>query len=241
MNLVIDFGNTRIKAAVFENNRLSGHFVFNTAEELLGADVLNLPIRHCLIGSVTRQHEVVYEALAQKMQIRIFTNDCLLPLKNLYTSALTLGSDRLSASVGAHFYFPDKNVLTIDAGTCIKYNFVTAANDYLGGAISPGIPMRLHAMHAQTSALPSIEIDKTYQELIGTSTRGSLLSGALVGAVCEVDGMIQRYQALYPDLQVVITGGDSDYLCSQLKSRFFADQFLILQGLHTILLHNIEK
>lgn len=241
MNLVIDFGNTCIKTAVFVDNKIASHFVFATVEQLLAADLLKLPIKHCIIASVTQDHELIYESLSQKINTLLFTKTTRQPLKNLYTSAITLGSDRLAAAVGAYCYFPNRNVLTIDAGTCIKYNFVNVANEYLGGAISPGIPMRLKAMHEHTSALPNIETDKSYRQLIGTSTRESLLSGALMGAVCEVEGMIHLYEALYSDLQVVITGGDSDYLGGQLKSRFFADQFLILQGLHIILLHNIEK
>jgi type III pantothenate kinase len=241
MNLVVDFGNTCVKAALFDKNQLSEHFVFANAEALLKAGLHEKPLQYCMIGSVTQEHELVYETFTKYVETHLFTRISRQPLRNLYTSAITLGSDRLAAAVGAYTYFPNQNVLTIDAGTCIKYNFVSTKNEYIGGAISPGISMRLKSMHAFTSALPAIEVDKGYRQLIGTSTRESLLSGALTAAVCEVEGMISRYKAVYPDLQVVMTGGDSDYLCSQLKSRFFADQFLILHGLHTILLYNIEK
>jgi type III pantothenate kinase len=239
MNLVVDFGNTCIKAALFEDKVLVEHFVFEDATALLAAGFEQRGIKYCITASVTQEHELVLESFSRHFETLLFIQSTRQPLRNLYSSAATLGSDRLAAAIGSYSLFPDKNVLTIDAGTCLKYNFVNDKNEFIGGAISPGIPMRLKALHAYTSALPAVEADKNYRQLVGTSTQESLLSGALM--VAEVEGTIRRYEALYPDLQVVVTGGDSDYLCSQLKNRFFADQFLILQGLHTILLYNIEK
>lgn len=241
MNLALDFGNTRIKAGFFEENNLVETRIFNSEEELLGA-IPSLPeVKNCILGSVTGQHPQVQQLLATHTRVMVFEVNTPIPLKNLYKSALTLGSDRIAASVGAYHFYPRQPVLTIDAGTCIKYNFVNKANEYLGGAISPGIPMRLKAMHHYTHALPLVETDKNYHKLTGQTSVESLLSGALIGAVAEVDGMIQRYLDLYPDLQVVLTGGDSDYLCKQLKNRFFADQHLLLYGLNTILNYNVEK
>lgn len=101
--------------------------------------------------------------------------------------------------------------------------------------------MRLKAMHDYTHALPDIKADENYQKLIGEDTRESLLSGAIVGAAAEVDNIISQYINLYPALQIVITGGDSVYLCKQLKNRFFANQNILLHGLNTILNFNVEK
>ncbi len=132
-------------------------------------------------------------------------------------------------------------MLTIDVGTCIKYNFVNQNNEFLGGAISPGIPMRLKAMHTFTAGLPQIETDENYSQLIGDSTQSSLLTGAQLGAACEVEQMVQRYREQFPDLQVVLTGGDSYYLSKQLKNPFFANQNHLLIGLNAVLRFNFEK
>jgi type III pantothenate kinase len=118
---------------------------------------------------------------------------------------------------------------------------VNKQNEYLGGAISPGLPMRLKAMNHYTSRLPLIEPDMNYEKLTGSSTRESILSGALLGAACEVDDMITRYREKYENLQAVITGGDAAYLCKQLKNRFFAHPTLLLEGLNAILNFNIER
>ena len=131
--------------------------------------------------------------------------------------------------------------MTIDAGTCIKYNFVNKENQYLGGAISPGIRMRLKAMHEHTGRLPLVEANVDFEKLLGEDTAESLLSGAINGAGCEAVEMVARYHEKYEDLQVCLTGGDLAYLGKQLKNRFFTDQNLVLQGLNTILNFNIGK
>ncbi len=241
MNFVVDFGNTRIKAGMFDGAELQHSYVFNSVKGLIEA-VKEIPqFQNCLIGSVTGMHAEFIKAVRKGRNVILFEANTPIPLKNLYKSALTLGSDRIAGSVGAYSFYPNQNVLTIDAGTCIKYNFVNANNEYLGGAISPGIPMRLKAMKEFTHALPVVEVDKNFEELIGTNTKDSMLSGALTGAVAEVDGMINKYLLNYANLQVVLTGGDSDYLGKQLKNRLFANQNLLLYGLNTILNYNLEK
>jgi type III pantothenate kinase len=241
MNLLIDFGNTRIKAGLFKDDQVHKTLIFTSESQLIDTFKKDSSIKNCLIASVTKDHEKVQKVFSDCFNTMLFEANTSIPLKNLYTSALTLGSDRIAASVGSFSLHPNQNVLTIDAGTCIKYNFVNAQNEYLGGAISPGIPMRLKAMNHYTSALPLVPFDPDYKQLLGSTTQQSLLSGALIAAVCEVDGMITLYKEKYEDLLVLITGGDADYLCKQLKNRFFAHQNLLLQGLNTILNYNLEK
>ncbi len=241
MNLALDFGNTRIKAGLFSEGRLQKVSVYRQWDELLNGLPEIKIIQHCIIGSVTGAHEKAMSELSRFFPVSLFTPQSRIPLTNRYTSALTLGSDRLAASIGAFCLSPNQNVLTIDAGTCIKYNFVNDHNEYLGGAISPGIPMRLKAMNHYTHALPLVDADPEYDLLIGSNTRESLLSGAITATAAEADGMIQRYAGTFPDLVVYITGGDAAYLCKQVKSRFFANQNLLLKGLNAILELNLES
>jgi type III pantothenate kinase len=241
MNFVVDFGNTRIKAAIFDGSYLQHSYIFNSVQELIKGLEQMPDFNNCLIASVTNVHEEFIKCLPKSVNTVIFSSTTPIPLNNLYKSAATLGSDRIAASVGAYSFYPNQNVLTIDAGTCLKYNFVNEHNEYLGGAISPGLTMRLKAMNAFTHALPLIEMDKNFVDLIGTDTKNSMLSGALIGAVAEVDGIISKYLLNYANLQVVLTGGDADYLGKQLKNRLFANQNLLLYGLNTILNYNLEK
>jgi type III pantothenate kinase len=241
MNFVADFGNTRIKAALFTNSELSDSKIYNSAEDLISDSAFYGKATHAIIGTVTDKHIETEKILGQKIPTLLFRHDTPIPVKNLYKSASTLGSDRLAASIGAWSLFPNQDVLTIDAGTCIKYNFVNRSNEYLGGAISPGLNMRLRAMQHFTSRLPYIAPDTNYDKLTGTSTGESLLSGAMLGAAAEADSFINRYNSQYENLQVVFTGGDSPYLCKQLKNRFFAHPHLVLLGLNTVLNFNIGK
>lgn len=235
LNLVLDIGNTRIKAALFEGPVLTDFKWFGSMDELLKDQAFIEQASVAIIGTVVLELEPYYKALNALMPVTVFTSETPIPLTNKYASASTLGSDRLAASIGAFELYSHKNVLVIDAGTCIKYNFTNAANEYLGGAISPGLNMRFKAMHDYTSRLPLLKLDDTYSALVGTTTQGSMLSGVIHGSVAEIDGFIQLYTEQYPDLICVITGGDSEYLAKRLKNRIFTHQNLVLKGLNYIL------
>ncbi len=241
MNLIIDIGNTRIKAGLFKQNELIKNFVFETSEALLLSDLVGkYPIKHCFVASVVDKMDSLIQELNVKTKTLVFTAETPTPLKNLYKSVHSLGSDRLAAAVGGNFLFPNENMLVIDAGTCIKYNFVTKNNEYIGGAISPGLQMRFKALGTFTSRLPLLNLDDNFDTLIGSTTNESILSGVEIGAVTEMEGFIEQYKKLYPDINTVLTGGDVNFFEKRLKSRIFTDSFLILKGLNSILAHNIK-
>ncbi|MGZ4038048.1 MAG: type III pantothenate kinase, partial [Bacteroidia bacterium] len=148
------------------------------------------------------------------------------------------GSDRLAASVGAFGLYPGQDTLVVDAGTCVKYNFTNRNNEYLGGAISPGLQMRFKAMHQLTGRLPLVIPDDQFNKLVGTTTEESLLSGVINGLIHETDGFINDYKKQYPQLKVVFTGGDTSFFVKRLKNSIFADHDLVLKGLNDILIYN---
>lgn len=241
MNLVIDIGNTRVKASLFEDINFIDHKVYNSPEAVLSDISFISKAKRAIIGSVVKEQEGFYNALLSKMPTMVFNSQTNIPLKNLYQSASTLGSDRLAASVGAFYLYPNSNVLVIDAGTCIKYNFTNSQNEYLGGAISPGIQMKFKALHQFTSKLPLVESDLQYTELVGTNTQNSILSGVLNGSVAEIDGIITQYKLQFPGTICILTGGDFEYLAKRLKNTIFAHQNLVIKGLNDILNYNIEQ
>ena len=242
MQLVIDIGNTRVKAALFVGKELKQNFVFNSTKELIDSGIIEKnPIQNCILASVVNEIGDFISELKGRLNVIIFNADTPTPIKNLYKSAHTLGSDRLAGSVGGNMLFPNKNVLIIEAGTCIKYNFVTKNNQSLGGGISPGLQMRFKAMHTFTSRLPLLEVDEKMDALIGTDSNESIVSGAQMGAVAEVDGIIEQYKLQYPDINVVLTGGDVKFFEKRLKNSIFADQNLILRGLNEILDYNLNR
>jgi type III pantothenate kinase len=166
-----------------------------------------------------------------------------LPFSNKYATPETLGNDRLSAVAGAHAEYPGRNVLVIDAGTCIKYDFITEDGEYLGGSISPGIQMRYNALHTFTQKLPSLSPLAIQPALIGDSTIGSIHSGVINGVMAEMQGIIQSYAGRFKNICVILSGGDIEIIKPVFsgKNNIFADPLLVLKGLNFILEHNVEK
>ena len=161
------------------------------------------------------------------------------PFDNQYKTPDTLGLDRIALVCASVQSYPNQNVLIIDAGTCITYDFLNSKNEYLGGAISPGIHIRYNSLHDYTSKLPKLSLPEDYQ-LTGDSTSEAIHSGIINGVTQEIMGVINQYKEKYGDLTVVLTGGDTKFLSKQLKNSIFANQNFLLYGLNTILTHNIK-
>lgn len=173
----------------------------------------------------------------------LLTTKTHLPIINAYKTPETLGNDRIANAVSAFTAFPNQNTLTIDLGTCIKFDFINANNEYLGGSISPGLKMRFNALHTLTDNLPLID-DVEINQLIGTDTTSSIQVGVCQGMIGEITNMIRQYEKKYDKLNIILTGGDLrwflDIEMSQ-KNSIFADEFHTLKGLNTILDYNVQK
>jgi type III pantothenate kinase len=133
--------------------------------------------------------------------------------------------------------YPSQNVLVIDAGTCITFDIINSENEYLGGAISPGLQMRYQAMNTFTENLPLLEPEEDV-DLVGNTTIKSMQSGVIFGITSEIDGVISMYNSQFKDLTIILTGGDSQFLCKRLKNSIFANSNFLLQGLNYILEFN---
>lgn len=240
MNLIIDVGNTRVKFAVFSKNSLIWKHVFellNFKKEFKEAIKRFPELKKAIVSSVGRLQEKDIEFIEKKIKLLQLNSETKVPFTNSYGTPKTLGVDRIalvSASVLSH---NQANVLIIDAGTCITYDFITAENEYLGGAISPGIRLRYKSLHNLTANLPLLETDIP-KNIIGNSTNTSIHSGVIFGVVNEIDGVIAKYKENYIDLTVILTGGDTKMLSKQLKSSIFANSDFLLEGLNYILEFN---
>ena len=238
MNIVIDAGNTRIKVGLFEDREMIQHMIFLDLESLKQF-MLASRASHVLVSSVNHDPAQILswsQAPGKKISL---ASTLPLPIQLAYKTPHTLGVDRLAAVCGALELFPDKNCLIIDAGTCINYEFLDAQGVYHGGAISPGISMRFEAMHTFTARLPLVNA-KAQVGLIGNSTETCMQSGVMNGAVEEVKGTIKQYQVLYPDLMVILCGGDYTFFENNLKPSIFVTPELVLIGLNRILRHNVK-
>ncbi|MBK5194176.1 MAG: type III pantothenate kinase [Flavobacteriaceae bacterium] len=240
MNLVIDIGNTLVKMAVFQGDILIKKKISLRLDFLKNLEELEQKYQkpgNIILSSVSKTPSKWLQKLEEGS--RLFILDQQLPqvFANLYATPNTLGNDRIALVSAASKHFPTENVLVIDAGTCITYDFKNNKNEYLGGAISPGLEMRYKAMHSYTENLPLLDREEEIT-LIGNSTNGCMHSGVIYGITAEIDGIIAAYQGQYKDLTIILTGGDAQFLCKRLKNSIFANSNFLLEGLNYILEFN---
>ena len=242
MNLIIDVGNTRVKVAVFEASTIKEVFVFKKVKIVL--ELKKIISKYVISASIMSSVSNISDEIQQKITVLLnpiyLNSDIKVPFKNLYETPKTLGVDRIALAAAAIELYPQKNVLIIDAGSCITFDFINKEKEYLGGAISPGIAMRYRALHSFTSKLPLLE-SKEVSSFIGTNTSTSIHSGVVNGVCYEIEGVINQYKIKFRDLTVVLTGGDTNFLAKQLKSGIFAHPNFVLEGLHTVLTYNLAN
>lgn len=239
VNLVVDVGNTVAKVALFEGDTLV-EVVFDSNQSLdcLSNLSTTYPIEKGIIATVLDLNERVLAQL-NKLSFSLLWLDhqTPLPVINLYETPETLGYDRMAAVVAAHEQYPDKNILVIDAGTCLTYEWIDAQGQYHGGNISPGLQMRLKALHQYTGRLPLVPPEGRLLPL-GKDTDTAIRAGVIKGMEYEISGYITAMKHKYPELLVFLTGGDEFSFDTNVKSVIFADRFLVLKGLNRILNYN---
>ncbi len=244
MQLIIDIGNSNSKFAVFNGNELIDFGQVTNEDTVVEmTEILNKyrQLDKAIFSSV-RENPPFVRYIKEHLTTLELSHTTPLPVKLNYKSPETLGRDRIAGAVGASSLYGNP-VLSIDAGTCITFDFVNENGEYQGGAISPGIDMRLKAMHQFTGKLPYVKFDATVApiSLIGKNTHESLLAGAVNGTIYEIEQSVEHYRKQYPALKVVICGGDATFLAKAVKNSIFADPLLVLKGLNIILQFNVPN
>lgn len=243
MHLVIDIGNTRIKAAVFEQDTLIKQVVF--LKKALPENIESLLEQYpkctdLIVATVGETAPAAFDFMSHRIKIHFISRDSSFPFENLYRSPNTLGIDRMVLASGAVLQFPKQARLVIDAGTCITYDFINEQDQYFGGAISPGIRLRYQAMHQFTEKLPLLDTSVP-ESMVGQTTEQSMHVGVVGGVVHEIDGFIAQYQQLYPKIIIILTGGDAEFLAKQLKNTIFAHSNFLLESLNKTFQYAIKN
>lgn len=232
--LCFDFGNTRLKCAVFNGAELEEMLVLENGDP---ATIRQLVEKYqpakSLLSSVVKHDPEVETILSSSTRFHHLNHQSKLPITTPVGKPETIGADRLGLVVAAVHLFPKKNNLVIGLGSAITYNFINKYHEFLGGGISPGMEMRFKSLHQYTALLPLVEKDWNFP-LVGYDTRTNILSGVILGMAKEVDGMIDAYKERYGNFNVLLTGGDAPYFVYHLKNRIFADPNLIYKGLYAI-------
>jgi type III pantothenate kinase len=232
--LCLDFGNTRLKAAIFYGEELEEIFFFNgDGLEELSIILKKFQPDNSILSSVIHHHDKIDELLSSATQFHRLTNQSKLPFTIPVGKPETMGSDRLAIAAAAVHLFPGKNNLAIGLGSCITYNFINCHHQFLGGSISPGMEMRFKAMNHYTAKLPLVKADWNVP-LIGYDTATNLQSGVILGMAKEMDGMIGEYEDRFGNFNVLLTGGDIGFFEPHFKNKIFAHPDLLFKGLYAI-------
>ncbi|MBR1809285.1 MAG: type III pantothenate kinase [Paludibacteraceae bacterium] len=242
MNLCIDQGNSRTKVALFrEDGKLQKSFIYRSFHS---SDVERLfslyPITDAIISSVSNIEPAVVNVLhRQSRGFILFDHTTPVPIRNMYDTPQTLGQDRLAAAVGANALFPDTDLLIIDAGSAITYDFVSKDNCYMGGNIAPGIKMRLTVLRQMTKKLPQVEVEENQLiPLFGKNTNDAIAAGVIRGIAFEVKGYMRTLSERVGDFQTIISGGSAPYIVNNLQQQVRVEKHLVLMGLNRILCFN---
>ncbi len=238
MEFSIDLGNTSYKVGGFEGSDLVLLKSFKSEEALVSFINGEMPEK-LIIASVSQDAIATMANFHADITCLALDVHTPLPLEKQYHTPETLGVDRIAAAVGAWSLYQNKNILVVDLGTCITYDLILANNTYQGGAISPGMHMRLKALHNFTARLPLVE-PKEDIDLIGKSTESSILSGVILGTAGEIETMIEKFRRNYADLHIIICGGDAKFFESRIKAPIFVVPELVLIGLNRILQYNVS-
>ena len=240
MLLAIDVGNTRIKSAVFEQDNMMEQFIFSNEDFLEKIEIIfkkYSKVAIIVVASVGNLEKEDFSAFENRAKIVFITRELNFPFTNQYDTPNTLGIDRMVLASGAAIQFPKKNRLIIDAGTCITYDFVDENDNYLGGAISPGIRLRYESLHNYTAKLPLLKRELP-KNTIGKSTEQSIHSGVINSVVFEIDGHIDSFISKNDNFIIIFTGGDADFLANKLKNTIFANSNFLLESLNQIYQYN---
>jgi type III pantothenate kinase len=239
VTLVIDAGNTAIKAGVFQNNHLIETYRFSV-KEINQIDTIIKQIQpdsYALASVMSEKDTQTIEArLGECYRI---DKQVAYPINILYNTKETLGMDRICNAAAIKHLSPNHNCVSIDIGTCLKFDFVDDKGNYQGGSISPGIHLRYKALNEYTAKLPLLE-DTSNCDLVGSSTATSMQSGVINGLKAEISSMIEFYTKQFGNLSFFITGGDARCFDFAGKNNIFVDENLTLKGLYLIYLFNAK-
>lgn len=240
-DIVIDAGNTGVKIGVYSAQGLCRTLraSYETLPSVLTEYCAAHPVRYCLVSSVGP--EVAWNRLVRCKKLLKLSLDLSLGIANAAQLSDEVGADRLALVAGTALASPGQSALLIDAGTCVTYDFIDAHGVYTCGNISPGLQLRLDAMHQFTSNLPRLSYGAAPDDTTTDrrTTAGCMRGGAIDGLAGEVLYVVEQYRCVHGDFKIVLTGGDSPYLAERLKNTIFAQPNYLLDAMYVILKHNI--
>lgn len=240
MNVIFDIGNSNTKVAVFDKGRKEISFrTRQFSSEKMHKLLLPFKKDKAIISSVRDIPDFIVDLLTIDIPVvHILSYKSKLPFNIEYETPETLGPDRIAAVAGAFHHFPRKNILIIDAGSAVTFDFLSG-NTFNGGNISPGLSMRFKALHRFTGRLPlASTTDKISSP--GRNTVDAIAAGVINGLIYEINEYIRTFRKNDTGLKVILTGGDSGYLKDKINHKITYMPDIVIDGLNYILEYNAQ-
>jgi len=240
MNLIVDIGNTSAKVALYEAGVVVLSFRINELKcDEIEKRLKGYKLNKVIVSSVKVIPQFFTELLFTGIPVtHILTHRSRLPFRIAYETPETLGPDRIAAVAGAYNKFPGEEILVIDTGSAITFDFLSS-DIYRGGNISPGIAMRFKALHNFTDKLPMVSIQNEYS-FPGINTNDAIVAGVITGVTYEINEYIRTFEKKQKGLKTILTGGDSEYLMNKINHRVTYMPDIVTDGLNYILEYNAE-
>ena len=243
MNLIVDIGNTRVKAVIMSGLTIVESFVADSFSREWFDHIVaaHSDVRRAIVSSTRGDGAKCAEVLREIVDYVVcFTpSQTPIPLGNSYHTPKTLGADRLAAAVGAASLYPGADLLVVDFGTAITIDFVEGGS-FRGGNISPGVTTRFRSLADYTACLPLCSPTEEVLDY-GRTTREAIEQGVMQSITFELEGYIARHRAKNEQLCVIFTGGEAKYFVKRIKNTIFAEPNLVFIGLNRILEYNATK
>jgi type III pantothenate kinase len=240
MNLIVDIGNSSTKLAVYEGQKkISQSRINDISCEELEKKLSGIKIKKVIVSSVKKLPPFISDLLIANIPfVHVLTHKSQLPFKIEYETPETLGPDRIAAVAGAFNLFPGKEILVIDAGTALTFDFLSA-NCYKGGNISPGLAMRFRALNKFTDKLPLVSQTENFT-FPGRNTSDAIIAGVIAGVTYEINEYIRTFENKRTDFKIIFTGGDSEYLKNKINYKITYMPDIVIDGLNYILEYNAK-
>jgi type III pantothenate kinase len=155
----------------------------------------------------------------------------------LYENPKEVGADRIANAVGAYDLYGGPTIV-VDFGTATTCDAVSAAGEYLGGAIAPGLEISLDALFGRAAALRAVELT-TPRSVLGKSTVESIRAGTVYGFAAQVDGLCDRIVDELGECTIVATGGLAGLIAPHTRRIEHHEPWLTLHGLRLVYDKNV--